>query len=229
VYVSKRTLFAASAAVLAVAGAGGAIAATKLTSPKEESEAILNDAASQLGIEPSKLSAALKKAFQNRIDKAVTDGRLTKEQGEALKARIQSDDFPLFLGPGFGPRPFGPGGFGRGFHHGGPFHRGLDAAASYLGMTDTQLREALRGGKSLAAVAKDKGKSVDGLIDAMTAEAEKKLDEAVAAGRLTKAEKQEMLLGLKARITDLVNGRFPSPPDWHGFRRGAPGFFHPRR
>jgi hypothetical protein len=226
--VSKRSLLAASAAILAVAGAGGAIAGTKLTSPKEESQAVLDDAAAQLGIEPSKLSAALKKAMQNRVDKAVADGRLTKEQGERLKTRIQSDDFPLLLGPG-ATRPFGPGGIHRGFHRGGPFQRHLDAAASYLGMTGTQLREALRGGKSLAAVAKDKGKSVDGLIDAMTTDAEQKLDEAVAAGRLTKAEKQEMLLGLEARITDLVNGRFPSPPDWHGFRHGAPGFFRPHR
>jgi uncharacterized protein YidB (DUF937 family) len=232
-YVSKRTVLAGAAAILAIVGAGGAIAATKLMSPKQESQAVINDAAAQLGIDPSKLSAALKKAIENRIDKAVADGRLTKERGDALKARIESGDFPLLAGPrpGFGPGGFGrgPGGFDHGpggFHHGGPFHQSLDAAATYLGLTEAQLEQALVGGKSLADVAKDKGKSVDGLIGALTAAAEQKLDAAVAAGRLTTAEKQELLTGLKARITDLVNGRFPSRPDWQAFR--GPRFFHAR-
>jgi hypothetical protein len=228
--VSKRSLLAASAAIVAVAAAGGAIAATKLTSPKEDNQAIINDAAGQLGIDPSKLSAALRKALENRIDKAVADGRLTKAQGDELKARIESDEVPLFAGPG--PR-FGPHGFGRGFAHAGPFHENLDVAATYLGMTEAQLRKALRGGKSLATVAKDKGKTVDGLIDALTAAAEKKWDEAAAAGRLgnhaTAADKQEFLAGVRERLTDLVNGRFPAPPDWHAFRGGPPPFFHPHR
>jgi hypothetical protein len=227
--VSKRSLLAASAAIVAVAAAGGAIAATKLTSPKEENQAIVNDAAAQLGIDPSKLGAALRKALENRIDKAVADGRLSKELGDELKARIESDDVPLFAGPGFGPHGF----LGRGFFHDGPFLASLDAAAAYLGMTEAQLRDALAGGKSLASVAKDKGKTVDGLIDAMVASAEKRYDAAAAAGRLTNhataADKQEFLAGVRRRITDLVNGRFPGPPGWHAFRHGPPGFFRPHR
>ena len=93
----KRKVLAGAAAVLAVGGAGAGVAATKLTtnSPSEESKAIVNDAAKSLGVEPSKLSAALKKAFEDRIDAAVADGRLTKEQGNELKQRIEADDFPL--------------------------------------------------------------------------------------------------------------------------------------
>ena len=230
--MSKRSLLAASAAIVAVAAAGGAIAATKLTSPKDDNQAIINDAAGQLGIDPSKLSAALKKALENRIDKAVMDGRLTKAQGDELKERIESDDVPLFAGPGprFGPRGLG---FGHRIFLAGPFHENLDVAATYLGMTEAQLRKALRGGKSLAAVAREKGKTVDGLVDALVAAAEKKWDEAAAAGRLTNhataADKQEFLAGVRERLTDLVNGRFPAPPDWHAFRPVPPPFFHPHR
>ena len=108
----RRKVIAGAAAALAVGGAGAGVAATKLStnSPSEESKAIVNDAAKNLGVEPSKLSAALKKAFEDRIDAAVADGRLTKAQGDELKQRIESDDFPLLGPPGFG---HGPGGAAR--------------------------------------------------------------------------------------------------------------------
>jgi len=77
---------------------------------------------------------------------------------------IESGDAPLFAGPGF--------------HHRGPFG-GLDAAATYLGLTDAQLRTRLESGKSLADVAKAQNKSVDGLVQAIVDAAKKKLDAAV--------------------------------------------------
>src|SRR6478609_8158764 len=172
----KPKVIAGAVAGLAVAGGGAAVAANQLGSPKQESQAVLNDAAKQLGVQPSALSAALKKALENRVDDAVAAGRLTKAQGDELKQRIESGDMPLFGGPGLGP----------GFHHHGPFG-GLDAAATYLGLTDAQLRTQLESGKSLADVAKAQGKTVDGLVQAMVDAAKKKLDAAVAAGRLTQS------------------------------------------
>lgn len=199
------------ALALSVVAVGGAIGATKLT-PKQESQAIINDAAQQLGVEPTELTDALKQALKNRVDAAVEDGRLTEEQGRELKERIDAGEVPFF-------------GVGRGFHkhfH-GPFHAKLEAAAEYLGMTQTQLEEALEDGKTLAQVAKDQGKAVDGLVDALVEGAEQKLQDAVEAGRLTEAEKSEMLDGLRDRITDLVNGRFPRLPRPQ-FHRDGPRF-----
>src|SRR5919201_4312048 len=98
----KLKIVAATLTTLAVAGGGAAFAATKVLSPREESQAVLDDAAKQLGVTPSALSDALKKALENRVDAAVSAGRLTKEQGEELKSRIKSGDFPLFGGPGLG-------------------------------------------------------------------------------------------------------------------------------
>jgi hypothetical protein len=196
----KRRVALGLAAAVAVGAAGGAIAATQLGSPREESQAVVDDAAAQLGVEPSKLSAALRKALENRVDAAVAAGRLSKEEGDALKARIESGDVPLF---GFGARH---GSFG---HRHGPFAAELDGAASYLGLTRGQLRAELRGGKSLAQVAGAHGKSVDGLVDALVDRVKERLDAGVAAGRLTKAERDQALKGLRARLTDLVNLRFP--------------------
>src|SRR5438034_5214377 len=86
----------AAIAVLAVAGAGGAIAATKLLTPGERSQAVVNDAAKQLGVDPAKLGDALKKALENRVDADVSAGRITKEEGDAIKKRIESGDYPIF-------------------------------------------------------------------------------------------------------------------------------------
>jgi polyhydroxyalkanoate synthesis regulator phasin len=189
-----------AAVVLSATVAGAAIGATKVLSPKQESQAIIEDAAGQLGVTPQRLTDALKQALENRVDQAVKDGRLTKEQGARLKERIDAGD-ALYFGLGPGPE------LRR--HGGGPFHAKFEAAAKYLGMTQAQLRGALESGKTLAQVAKDHNKSVDGLVNALVDKAEKKLDKAVAAGRLTEAEKKEMVAGLRDRITDLVNGRFP--------------------
>jgi hypothetical protein len=193
----RNKVVAVVAALVVVVGAGAAIGATGALSPKQESEAIVNDAAAELGVEPSELTAALKQAFKNRVDAAVAAGDLTQAQGEAMKKRIDAGGVPL-LGPGRGPGHHGP----RGLH--GP-HHGLAAAAKYLGMTQAQLRTALNGGKTLAQVAKSKGKSVDGLVNAMVADAKARLVEAVKAGRLTQAEGTAMQSDLKARITGLVN------------------------
>jgi hypothetical protein len=213
----SRKLVVGIAVLLVVAGGGAAIAATRALTPQQESQAVLNDAAGQLGVQPEELSDALKQAYANRVDAAVAAGRLTKEQGEELKRRIQSDDFPVL---GLGPRGFSPRGFGPHRRHGGFGHFGkFEAAASYLGMTKANLRAALVGGKTLAQVARDRGKSVDGLIQALLDDAERRLDEAVKAGRITEAEKRSMLAGLKPRITDVVNGRV-GPPGGHRFRDG---------
>ncbi|MGH3080005.1 MAG: hypothetical protein ACRDNH_02575 [Gaiellaceae bacterium] len=199
------------ALALSVIAVGGAIGATTLN-PKQESQAIINDAAEQLGVQPSELSDALKQGLKNRVDEAVEDGRLTKEQGQRMKERIDAGEVPFF---GLGPRLHK--------HHDGPFHAKLEAAAEYLGMTEAELREALEDGKTLAQVAKDRGKSVDGLVDALVKRADEKLEDAVEAGRLTEAEKQEMLEGLRDRLTDMVNGRFPTLPGPHFHRDGPEG------
>lgn len=198
----KQKVFAGVAAALAVGGAGGAIAATKLGSPGAESDAVIADAAKQLGVQPGALTDALKKALENRVDAAVAAGTITKARGDAMKARIEANGLPLL---DLRRRP----GLGR---------RGeLDAAASYLGLTPAVLREQRRSGKSLAEVATANGKTAAGLVDALQAAVVKRLDAAVTAGKLTSARRAQIEATLTQRLTDLVN-RTPGA-------RG-PGFRH---
>ena len=77
---------------------------------------------------------------------------------------------------------------------------------------------ALDDGKTLAQVAKARGKSVDGLVNALVDAAKAELATAVDAGRLTDAQRDSILSGLKERITSLVNGERP-----RGFGRPPPG------
>jgi hypothetical protein len=83
------------------------------------------------------------------------------------------------------------------------------AAAHYLGLTPAELRSDLRDGKSLAQIATDQDKSVDGLKQAMLAEVKARLDKAVAAGKLTAAHEQAFLDRLSSRLDTLVNRTLP--------------------
>lgn len=98
------------------------------------------------------------------------------------------------------------GGKGR---HGRPGIPGPAVIASYLGLTPAQLREQLKAGKTLAQIAVTQGKSVSGLEDAIYADVQAHLDQAVANGRMTKAQEQAILTRLKARLDDLVNRSLP--------------------
>ncbi|MBA3402917.1 MAG: hypothetical protein H0U05_13140 [Actinobacteria bacterium] len=207
---------AALALLLAVAlGASAAIAGSRVLGSSDESQAVIDDAAAELGVEPSALEEALEKGLMNRVQEAVEAGRLTEEQGAELEKRIESGDTPFLFG-GFGRFD----GHGRGHGHLGHL-AGLDAAASYLGLTRDELREQLRDGETLAAIAKEAGKSVDGLVQAMVDAAKKELDAAVAADRLTRDRADMIEQNLEERTTYLVNGELRLGPFGRDRRSGS--------
>ena len=196
----KKLTFAAGAAGVALLvaglGAAGAVGASRMLSPNEESKAVIDDAAAQLGVEPSALSDALKQALKNRLDEAVEAGRLTKEQADELKERIDAGEYPLLWGRG--------GHHGHGFGHHVHFEV-LGAAASYLGLTEAELREELQS-MTLAEIAKEHGKTAAGLVQQLVATQTKRIDEAVADGRLTDEQAAELKADLAERMEALVNG-----------------------
>lgn len=204
--------------VVAGLGAAGAIGASRMLSPSEESKAVIDDAAAQLGVEPSALSDALKQALGNRIDEARRAGRLTEAQAERLKERLDSSEAPLLFGSG-GPR------WGGGLHLG---HRGppvrfdvLEAAASYLGMSGAELREQLRD-KTLSEIAKEKGKTTVGLVNELVATQTKRIDGAVGEGKLTDKQAAGLKEGLADRMQSLVEGELDRPdPGRHRFWPGS--------
>jgi Arc/MetJ-type ribon-helix-helix transcriptional regulator len=195
---SRKTLTIAVVALAVAGGGGAAIAAAQGSSSPGQS--FLDSVAKHLGISSQKLEDATKAPAVDEVDAALKEGKITKAQADELKARIHSGDFPPFAGALFGPR------FGH-FHRGGPPLVGekLSAAADYLGLSEAELRTKLNTGQALAEIAKARGKSVDGLKQAILDEAEKNLDQLVEDGELTRAEADEMLTRLKSHIDDLVD------------------------
>ena len=209
---TKRVAAAVGALVLVVVGTGAAIGATGTGTPQEESKAVIDAAATDLGVSSTELTEALEQALVARVEAAVTAGRLTEAQATELKARITSGEVPLI---GLGGHRAGPGRIG---HFGE-----LEAAATYLGMTKGELRTALDDGETtLATVAEDNGKTADGLVDAMVAAVTKNVNAAVTAGTLTDAERDGILATLEERITERVNSVRPAHAPGGHHRFGGP-------
>jgi lambda repressor-like predicted transcriptional regulator len=215
--MSRTRWFATGAAAVAVVlGGGAALAASGSSDPASD---FLGDVAERLGISESKLEDAIEDATIARIDADVTAGNITKEEGEALKERVRSGEGPAilpgFLGPDVAIRPAWP--LERGFVPGFPGEDPLETAADYLGMNTAEVREALRDGKSLAELAKDRGKSVEGLKSALRDAIREDADQAVEDGLLTREQAARFAEKLSAGVDELVEtGR-------HGLKFGFGG------
>jgi hypothetical protein len=224
----KRYVLVSAAVLAAGAGGGAAIAATSGDDEHKKAEqAVIDDAAKRLNVSPEALRNALGAAEDAQLDQAVKDGKLTQDQADAIKKRRQQSGAVLGgpgvagVHPGFGGRG---GGLGLGGAGGIDFKTGpggaLDAAASALGLKRDALIAKLRGGKSIADVAKDQNKSLDDVKTAITDAVTKELDQAVKDNKVTSARRDEVLKELTARLDDLVNLKPPARPS--GSRSGTP-------
>ena len=88
------------------------------------------------------------------------------------------------------------------------------ATSGYLGMDLKTLVTQLRGGTSVADVANGlsgQGKSAQGLIDTLTKAANDKVDQAVAASKLTADQAAALKTKIATEITTFVNRRSTKP------------------
>ncbi|WCB94648.1 hypothetical protein DSM104299_03386 [Baekduia alba] len=221
----KRYVLVSAAVLAAGAGGGAALAATSGDDDHKKAEqAVIDDAAKRLNVTPDALRGALGAAEDAQLDQQVKDGKLTQEQADAIKKR-RADSGAVLGGPAVGPGGVHPG-FGRGGPRGGlGFKLGsggaLDAAASALGLELDDLVTKLKAGKSIADVAKDQGKSLDDVKQAITAGVTKELDQAVTDKKLTSAQRDKVLKDLGDHLDDLVartppkGGQDGGPPAGH--------------
>jgi hypothetical protein len=212
-FKSRRVLAALAVAVVGM-GVGGVAIATAQTDA-DSPRAFFDAVARHLGVSSEELEDATKAAAIEQVDAALEEGRITEEQAERLKERIESGDGVPFFGPRFG-FDRGPG-LAFGFHgpH-GSFHMTapgdqLSAAAEYLGLTVAELRERLGDGQSLADIAEAEDKSVDGLKDAMLDAIRENLDNAVEAGDLTREQADRILSHIESHIDEVINGSLEGP------------------
>jgi hypothetical protein len=167
------------------------------------------------------LEQAILDAAKVDLDKAVADKDLTQSQADDILANLKSHIDNVANGT---LRFRGPGIRGLAGPHLG-VGRQLAAAAKYLGLSESDLRAKLRGGDSLADVAKAQSKDVGGLQDAIVAAAKADLDKAVADKELTQSQADEILGTLKDRVGDLVNAKPGDRPHLRRLERGGRRFF----
>jgi hypothetical protein len=211
--MKRKHLIAGAVTVAALAGGtAGAIAAT--SDEKAAEQSVLNDAAKQLGVSATDLRNALAQAEDAQIDAAVKAGSLTQAQADEIKAHRKADGTVLGFGHGRGPG--GPGDHGP---HGGRFL--IADAAKAIGISERSLFAALHDGKTLTAIAKAHGKTLDEVKAAVKQAATARLDADLKAGRLTQAQRDEEVSELDEEISRLGDfGRFGPGFGHHGPRPG---------
>jgi hypothetical protein len=178
----------------------------------------LTTAATYIGITEAALRTELATG-KSLADVAVAHG---KTRDGLIAALVQASTTEITtLVDTKNPFPAPPvGGPGRGFHVEG---NSLAAAATYLGITEADLRTRLQGGQTLAAIANvTAGKSRSGLIAALVADATAKIDAAQKAGTITADQATHLVADLTAHVTALVDSTRPAGPGFGGPGHGRP-------
>ena len=155
------------------------------------------------------MEAALEEALANRVDAAVDAGRLTEAQGEELKERLRSGDFPL-VGVGPGRWPCGGG------HLFGLGGRGLPRPDR-----GGAAREQLRDGRAWRRSPR-RGQVRRGPRRRSRQSAKAELADAVEDGKLSDAQQDE----LEAELTDQVEALRRARALPRAGRPARPGFGH---
>lgn len=174
---------------------------------RRQQEAFTNRLAGNLGIEPARLSEAMKKTHVDLANQAVLDGTMAQEQADRLIQRINAGQAGGFGPHGPGPKPGSPA-------MGGP-KAGLEGlrfpamvmAAQSLGMTPPDLRAELRGAKSLAEVAQGRGVSRGELEQRMVAAHRAALDEAVSRGDMTADRANQVAARFAGNVGRLLDAK----------------------
>jgi hypothetical protein len=162
---------------------------------QQQQQAFLNSVASHLGVSPDALKNAMMQARIDQINQAVKDGKIDQDRANRMIQAIQSGQGMM--------HPGGPAGQGE---QGRPDMRGGGMlAASALGLTPEQLRTEMQGGQSLAQVAQAHNVSRDDLKTKLITAQKARLDQAVANGRLTTDQAQQVASRFAANLDKMID------------------------
>jgi transposase-like protein len=144
------------------------------------------------GVDPNTVVTAIVTVLTQKIDQKAAEGTVDANRAAQAKQKL----------PDFANR----------FVNETKRHRGyrilkdaLQAAANEIGVSEAELKDALKNGKSIAQVAKDHDKSVDDAVDAIVKAATTEIDQAVKDGKLDSKKADEIKKKLPDRVKKLVN------------------------
>ena len=162
---------------------------------------------------PSKSRAALvtdlSTAANADITKALSDKKITDAQAKTLRDGVAAEinkfvDRTWPTKPAIAPRAVMPN--VKAF-----LGDMLQTTRDYLGgVTLTDVTTAMRSGKSLGDIANDKGKSRDGLVQALTTAANTRIDKAVTDNKLTADQAATLKTKVAAEIATFVDRKAPA-------------------
>lgn len=191
--LNRHAVGALAASAMLLVGGGAALASSGGGDRGTRCDERLAKIAAERGISVAQLEAEIKARLLARIDAAEQAGRLSKERAASLRERVSAGSI---CGAAKNARvKLGARGM-------------LKAAAEFLGLDRSELREQLPG-TSLAALAAKQGKSADALEAAMVAPAKERLAKAVANGKITQARADAALERLERLADRLANKVFP--------------------
>lgn len=155
------------------------------------------------------LVIALSVAANDDITKALSDKKITDDQAKKLRDGLAAEintfvDRTWPTKPAAAVRPTVPN--VKAF-----LGDMLQTARDYLGgVTLQDVTTAMRSGKSLGDIANDKGKSRDGLVQALTTTANAGIDKAVANNKLTPDQAATLKTKVAAEIATFVDRKAPA-------------------
>ena len=147
----------------------------------------------------------------NVLDGLVEDGTLTQEQRDAVESALREARSEAGPRERFGNR----GRFQRNRFPGAEILQGL-------GLNGEAIREGISEGLTLGEIAEANGSSAEELTQALTEQANSRIDQALENGRIDTERAEELRLEIAERVDGLVNGEVQIP------HRGRRGHLHER-
>ena len=160
------------------------------------------DVAKAHNVDPQKVIDAIDAAANKQIDDAVTAGKLDADKAATLKSKLPDRITKLVNGTlkGKAEHRVERAKLRRHARRGA-----VEVAASTIGIEPQALRDAVKGGQTVADVAKAHNVDPQKVIDALDAAAAKKIDDAVSSGKLQADRAAKLKDRLDQRIETLVN------------------------
>jgi hypothetical protein len=153
--------------------------------------------AGERNVDPATVVNAVVGALTQRIDQAAAEGKIDADRAAKAKAKVP-DLANRFVNETKSARS------GAGRRH-RVLREAVNTAAKEIGVSEDDLKQALKDGKSIAQVAKEHDKSADDVVDAIVKKARGGIDQAVKDGKLDAKNADEIKQELPDRAKQLVN------------------------
>jgi uncharacterized protein YidB (DUF937 family) len=175
-----------------------------------QSGGTLAEVATENGVDPSAVVDLMVADANDRIDRAVANGRIDADDADAKRAEVE-ERITTLVNEG---RPERPGREARQERR----QESAQEMADLIGVDADALTEWLRNGGTLAEIAEQNGVDPDAVVDLIVENMTERVDQAVENGRIDPDDVADVLAGIEERATTRVNEGRPE--------RGEGGFGH---